>query len=1438
MLIQGGFVAQAPPCSDLIRAEVAELLGVRAESVHPGNNLIGQGLDSIRMMTLAGRWRRQGIDVDFATLAATPTIEAWSGLVSADAATHVELHGEPQIDAQDGEPFPLAPMQHAMWVGRQDNQRLGGVAGHLYVEFDGGPIDPDRLRAAATRLALRHPMLRVQFLPDGTQRIPPVAEFGAFPVAVQDLGQLAGHVVEQRLAAIRDAKSHQQLGAGVFELALTQLPGGRSRLHVDLDMQAADAMSYRTLMADLAALYRGSELPELGYTFREYRQALEAQAGQAARVARDADRDWWAQRVPHLPDPPSPPTIHGRASHRSSRRWHWFDPATRDALFSRARTRGVTPSMTLAAAFSNALARWSTTPRFLLNVPLFGRQALHPDVDHLVGDFTSSLLLDIDFTGAHTPAARAQIAQEAVRSAAAHSAYPGLSVLRDLSRHRGTQVLAPVVFTSALGLGELFGTDVTEQFGAPEWIISQGPQVLLDAQVTEFDGGVLVNWDVREGIFAPGVIDAMFAYHIDELLTLAAADDHWEVPGPPALPPAQLAVRDAVNGRSAVPSGEALHDGFFRQAELRPDAAAVISSSGDLSYAQLRDQVAALAAALRTAGIGTGDTVAVLGPKSAEHVPAVLAILAVGGVYLPIGVDQPRDRTERILAAGSVSVILDSGAQRMSQISGQVPELSIADVLRSAPTGAEFQPARTDPAELAYVLFTSGSTGEPKGVEMTHDGVMNTVEFFIRHFEICADDRWLALSTLESDMSVPDIFVALRTGGAIVMVDEAQRRDPDAWAGLIETHNVTALNFMPGWLDMLLEVGHRRLSSLRAVATGGDWVRPDLARRLRAEAPNARFAGLGGATETAVHATIFDVHNATDLPADWPAVPYGVPVPNNACRVVSAAGDDCPDWVVGELWVSGRGIARGYRGHCELTAKHFVEHDGRTWYRTGDLTRYWPDGTLEFIGRADHRIKISGYRVELGEIEAALGRVPGVGMAVAALLPVSDGSEVLAAQVRPENAADTGLTTERIRQALAELVPVHMIPSHLSLVERIPFTDGGKIDREAVAAALSQGLSGQSSDSSARYQAPRSQLERALCDIVSDVLGRGRDTVSVHDDFFSLGGDSVLATQVVARIRQWLDSPSLMVADAFAARTVADLAQLLSSRERSGDRLEQVADVYLEIAEMSGGDVMRALDTAASAGAEEATTEPQKREFKSWVKRFTGGTARGSVVVFPHAGGAAAAYRSLAKTLSANHVDAFVLQYPQRADRRNHPAADSIEALALELFEAGDWRTAAPLSLFGHCMGAVVAFEFARIAERNGVPVRTLWASAGQAPSTVAASGPLPTSDSDVLADMVDLGGTDPVLLEDEEFVELLVKAVQADYRALSGYACQPDVRIHADIHAAGGHRDHRIRREMLTAWETHTSGRFTLSNFDGGHFYLNDHLDTVARMVCADVRP
>ena len=1150
--------------SQTIREEVAELLGISPDDVDPDTDLISQGLDSIRMMSLAGRWRKQGVDIDFASLAADPSVRAWDALVA--TATVVEQQAEPLVTQNDSAaPFPLAPMQHAMWVGREGDQQLGGVSGHLYVEFDGAGVDPQRLERAATALAARHAMLRVEFLPDGTQRIGPASD--PYPVAVADLSDLSDGEASERLAATRLAKSHQQLDGQVFELTLSLLPSGKTRLHVDLDMQAADAMSYRNLMSDLAALYDGQQLPGLGYTYRDYRQAS------AASEAAESHRQWWSERIPQLPDPPRLPLVPPAEQpdpHHTTRRWHWLDPDTRDALFAAARRRGVTPAMTLAASFSDALAGWSADPRFLLNLPMFGREQRHPDVDSLVGDFTSSVLLDVDLAAATTATARSRALQDTFRAAAAHADYPGLAVLRDLGRHRGAQVLAPVVFTSALGLGELFAAAVTEAFGKPVWINSQGPQVLLDAQVTEFDGGILVNWDVREDAFRPGVVDAMFDRHIDELRRLASDDIAWEAPRTPLISAPQRAVRDAANSKTAAPSGNSLHDGFFASADARPDALAVISSSGELTYAELREQVLAVAAALRVAGIKPGDTIAVMGPKCADQIVALYGILTAGGVYLPIGIDHPGDRAARIIETGRVRMALVCGDAAPPT---SLPALTVAEALRVGRRESGFEPAPTNPNELAYVLFTSGSTGEPKGVEVTHDAAMNTVEFLNGYFGIGPGDRSLALSHLECDLSVCDVFGMLTAGGTVVVVDEAQRRDPDHWARQIAAHGVTVLNFLPGWLEMLVEVGDGRLQSVRAVPTGGDWVRTAMVRRLQSQAPGVRLTGLGGATETAVHATLCEASNP---PAPGTAVPYGTPFTNNACRVVNSFGADCPDWVPGELWFAGRGIARGYRGRPDLTDDKFVSYLGRTWYRSGDFARYWPDGTLEFVGRTDHRVKISGYRIELGDVEAALQRLPGVRAAVAAIVSSERGGDMLAAVV---GADDPTLSVDRLRDGIAELLPVHMIPRHFDIVDRIPFTVGGKTDRRAVARILADAVN--AGDVASGRRAPSTPLESALAAIVAELVGANE--VGVDDDFFELGGDSVLATTAVARIRNWLDTPTVMVADIFATRTVAGLATRLIGREPDGGRLEQVAELYLEVTDMDNADVLAALDTSSAS---------------------------------------------------------------------------------------------------------------------------------------------------------------------------------------------------------------------------------------------------------------
>ncbi|BBY63828.1 non-ribosomal peptide synthetase [Mycolicibacterium helvum] len=1146
-----------------VRDEVAELLGVAPSAVDTEADLIASGLDSIRMMSLSGRWRKQGIRIGFAELAADPTVAAWTDLVAQRQPPAEPTPGVPhEIEEYAGDPdapFPLAPIQHAMWVGRHGEQQLGGVAAHLYVEFDGIGVNPERLRTAATKLAARHPMLRQEILPDGTQRI----SDRELPVKLHDLRELDSHAAAERLEQIRHEKSHQLLEEEVFEISLSLLAGGRTRLHVDMDMQAADAVSYRNLMADLAALYRGVELPELGYTYREYRARLT----ETTPPPSAEDIQWWAQRVPDLPEPPALPVVprsDQRDPRRSVRLWHIFDVPTRDALFAAAHRRGITPAMAVCASYANVLAHWSANRRFLLNLPMFGREPYHSDVEKLVGDFTSSLMLDIDLAGTDNAESRSRAVQEVLHATACHSAVSGLDVLRDVGRHRGTQTLATIVYTSALGLGDLFAGDVTDQFGAPVWTISQGPQVLLDAQATPLANGLMINWDVRVEAFPPGVPEAMFAYHIAELKRLADDDFAWDATDPPALAAQSRAVRDAANAVVVPASGDSLIDGFFRNARSRPDATAVISGGATLTYGELDRRVRAVAAALQTSGIGRGDIVALLGPKNFEQIPALLAILATGAAYLPVGIDQPADRAARILETGGVKFVLTTGSDLPDT---SLPALTVAGAERLG-TPADFNPVQIAADDLAYVLFTSGSTGEPKGVELTHDAVMNTLEYLYRHFDIGPSDRALALSHLESDMSVPDVFGTLRAGGALVVVDEEDRRDPDTWARLIQQHSVTVVNFLPGWLEMLLEVGGD-LSALRVVLAGGDVIRPELVQALRRRSPGVRFAGLGGATETAVHGTLFEV--VGDPPSQWPSIPYGVPFPNNMCRVVDPTGEDCPDWVAGELWFGGRGLAKGYRGRPDLTAQRFVEYQGHTWYRTGDAARYWPDGTIEFLGRLDHRVKISGYRIELGEVEAALLRIEGVSAAVAAVVHV-DGRELLGALV-----CTTGPAADRgdISIQLAELLPPHMIPAILMTTERIPLTIGGKIDRRAAA----QRLAAAWLPASDEYRSPSTHLEKALAGLMAEVLGTTE--VGADQDFFSLGGDSVMATTLVARIRNWLDTDTVMVADVFATRTVERLAQQLSEREAGSDRLESVAELYLEIAGMDSAEVMSELERSS-----------------------------------------------------------------------------------------------------------------------------------------------------------------------------------------------------------------------------------------------------------------
>ncbi|GGZ46466.1 hypothetical protein GCM10010387_46140 [Streptomyces inusitatus] len=516
---------------DELRETVAVLLEEEPAGLADEANLFEAGLDSILLMRLVTRWRKAGADVDFAGLAGRPTVGEWYGLLEEGAAEPEP--SAPLLAPPAGEDFPLAPMQHAYWAGRSTDHCLGGVAAHLYAEFDGGGLEAAPLQTALDALVVRHETLRSRVTPDGRQTVLPAAPA---LLTVHDLREVPQGRIDVRLTSIRDALSHQLLdieSGQTFSAALTLLPEGRTRFHLDVDMVAADAVSYRILLADLAALYTapdGTGLPRTGFTHRQYLAGREAGRG----AARERAAAHWRERVPELPGAPELPLVlprRGRQPRPRVARRHFGLPAERAArLAAEARKRGLTPAMAVASAFAEVVGHWSATQSFLLNVPLFDRLPLHPGVEHIAGDFSGSVLLEIDL-GERLPfTERVRRTQERMHADASHADHGGVDVLRDLTHRDGRRTLAPVVFTSALNLGDLFAPEVRARFGEPVWIVSQSPQVLLDAQLAELDGGLLVDWDTREEAFPPGVLDSMFDAFEKLVYRIAAGGAVWDEP--------------------------------------------------------------------------------------------------------------------------------------------------------------------------------------------------------------------------------------------------------------------------------------------------------------------------------------------------------------------------------------------------------------------------------------------------------------------------------------------------------------------------------------------------------------------------------------------------------------------------------------------------------------------------------------------------------------------------------------------------------------------------------------------------------------------------------------------------------------------------------------------------------------------------------------------
>lgn len=1133
-------------------------------TIRPDSDLIAVGFDSLRIMRFSSLCRKAGFTATFADFLVTPQPQAWVELLNSTLPKTQPQEAQPQpTDAEPEETFRLAPLQHAYWAGGF-NGNLGGISAHLYVELDGKDHDPVVLEQAISQLVARHEMLRVQINNDGTQQI--LASTPSNMLSVVDLRHASADHISTTLESIRTEMSSRRTGAQqgkMLDIRLSRLPDNNARLHVDFDMLAGDAMSYRIMLDDLAALVGGETLTPITTSFRQYLAADSI----VNPPHRDRDKQWWTSRLSDLPDPPKLPTYPNIAAHTipPQRRQLFLDSAQRFALQEHAHNNAVTPAACLATAFAHAIGAYATQSRFLLNVPLFHREHILPGIEQVVGDFSSSVLVSVDLSSTRSIHEHIQSLSDNMHQSIQHSDWSALDILRDLSRERGSQIIAPIVYTSAVGLGELFSTRVRETFGDPVWILSEGPQVLLDAQVTELDGGFLVNWDVREGMFLPGVVDGMFeAYrrNVEALIT----DSDWTSPFPQAVPPAQLETRRQTETARPSASDALLHRKFFELAEKHPEKPAVLwDNNGKHTYGELHQKALKVAALLHARGVRQGDIVGVRIAKGPDQVTALLGILAAGAAWVPLGSDQPAARRRHILKQANSSVVLHDKSV-LSDLDSEVVNVLLFDAYNLALDVEKLNPLAQSTDDLAYVLFTSGSTGEPKGVEITHRAVMNTIDSVNALIGLAEDDRTLGLSSLEFDLSVQDIFAPLNTGGAIVTLTESERRDADAWCELIATHHVTQLYCVPPLLDMLLSATSTAdLHSLRWCLLGGDWVTLDLPVRLRDRVPHCRFAGLGGATETAIHSTFYEVTDPSDLDPLLGSVPFGVPLANMQARIVDDSGNDRPDFVPGEYQVAGPGIARGYRNDSALTELKFPYIDGQRWYRTNDLARYLADGTIEFLGRRDDQVKIRGYRIEIGEVEAAIRATPGVTAAVVSFIDRVDRPPYLGAVITVEQPT----TTTKIRQHIQELLPPYMIPEVMLPVAALPVNSNGKHDRKTCAELIVHARAEQATQVPTPLK-PGS-LEALIAKVFADVIGSDPDGIGADDDFIQLGGNSVLTTKAMSILRDLLDYRQLPALLLFESRTPRSLAAALRLTEPETGLFDRTAEILHELNQ--GGDL-------------------------------------------------------------------------------------------------------------------------------------------------------------------------------------------------------------------------------------------------------------------------
>ena len=746
----------------------------------------------------------------------------------------------------------------------------------------------------------------------------------------------------------------------------------------------------------------------------------------------------------------------------------------------------------------------------MINVPLFNRDVNDNSVKRMVADFTNLLLVECERKNENF-LDRVKTISGTFLENASHSSYSGVQVQRDVYKEVGKTInIAPVVF--ACNIDYPLETQETRKiFGKINYMVSQTPQVWLDFQTYLVDDEIVLCWDVVDELYPDGMIDDMFESLYTLLQSLNDNENWYRLPE--ILPLNQIEDREK-ELKNILPLSypkQTLYTEFLDRIKVNPEKVAIVDaqSSIELTYGDLYKKALIIATNLISFGVKKNDYVGITLPRGYSQIVGILGILFAGAAYVPIGINQPNERRRKIYEQIGIKHVL-SNKNTIRDFNLDDTDITFVDMDQSTIQSIIEKPVNISPFDTAYVIMTSGTTGIPKGVEIAHNSAVNTINDLNERYEVNTNDSVIMVSAIDFDLSVYDIFGILSVGGTIITLDDNNFKDPELWLKLIEKYEVTMWDSVPILFDMLVTMAEGKNVSipLRLVFLSGDWIATTLPKRFYNRSKNSLVVGMGGGTEASIWSNYINIPK--EIPKNWISIPYGNALKNQVYRVVDGLGRICPNYVKGELLIGGVGVAKGYRGDKELTEKKFVESDGIKWYRTGDAGRTWNDGTIEFLGRLDNQVKVKGHRIELGEIEFIVKKIDSV-IDCCAIVIEHVNVKLIALYVVCTNPE---IDSSYIKDILKNHLPNFMIPERYYFSKNREITINGKLERKKIKELIEIEISNDKYGDSVGEVL--SDTEKYLAELWERKLNIAK--IYAKDNYFELGGDSLVATSIVNEI--------------------------------------------------------------------------------------------------------------------------------------------------------------------------------------------------------------------------------------------------------------------------------------------------------------------------------